>query len=189
MSKEPTAKIIVITGEKGCGKTTLCEWCASEFQSRKLDVAGLISITNNEDHQKTKIKVRDIRSGESHVLAERLNTFDLSSMTPRWKFDPRILEWGNKQLNTTVPCDLLIIDELGLMEFNHQKGWMNAFPILIGKKYQLAVVVIRPQLLSQAHEILGEFHIFEVDEKDRNTNRKKLDEIVSENLDSNLSEH
>lgn len=182
MSKEFITKIIVITGEKGSGKTFLCEWCASEFQSRKFDVAGLISKKNLEVSQRSRIEVRDIRSGESHVLAERLDEYDLSSMTPRWKFDSKIMKWGNEKLKVAVPCDLLIIDELGLMEFNHQKGWTNSFPILVENRYRLAVVVIRPQLLSEAYRMLGQFKILEVDEKDRSASQKKLDEMVSEYL-------
>ncbi len=184
MSKGTSSKIIVITGEKGSGKTILCEWCTKEFQSRKFDVTGLLSVTDVAGDSRTKIDVKDIHSGEIRVLAEKLNSFDYSSMTPRWKFETQTLEWGNEKLNACVPCDLLIIDELGLMEFIHDKGWMNAFPILLGRKYRLALVVIRPQLLANAYEKLGEFQVFEMDVKNHELNRKRLDKLVSEQLES-----
>lgn len=178
----------MITGEKGSGKTSLCEWCISEFQSRNYNVAGLISISDYEDHEKTNIRVRNIRSGETHLLAQKIDAFDYSSLTPRWKFDLEGFEWGNQQITNSVPCDLLIIDELGLMEFTHQKGWMNAFPILMGKNFQVALVVIRPQLLSKAKEILGKFQLFKIDDRDPDLNRKRIDRLVSENLESRVSE-
>ena len=188
MKQDAYPRIVVVTGEKESGKTTLCEWCASEFLSRRFDVAGLLSISEIKDGCKTAINARIIRTGESNILAQRSTDFDLSSITPRWNFDNKVLEWGNEQLNTCIPCDLLIIDELGWMEFNHQKGWTNAFSILNSREYQIALVVIRPQLLALAHDKIGEFSIVEVTPDTRIAKKRKLEEVISGNLEPRMRE-
>lgn len=39
---------------------------------------------------------------------------------------------------------MLIIDEIGPLEFGRNAGWTASFGVLEGKEYQLAIVVIRP---------------------------------------------
>jgi nucleoside-triphosphatase THEP1 len=179
--------IIVVTGEKGCGKSTLCEWCALEFQSKNYEVAGLLSISNYKKHEKNSIFVKSIRSGKTHFLAQRMKIVNNQSLTPRWKFNPKGLEWGNKQLSISVPCDFLIIDELGLLEFMNQRGWTQAFPILLRGNFRLALVVIRPQLLSKAKTILGEFIIFQIDLLNRESSKKRITQLCLKYLESKTS--
>lgn len=42
---------------------------------------------------------------------------------------------------------MLLIDELGPLEFNRQTSWVASFEILKRKNYKLALVVIRPEYL------------------------------------------
>ncbi len=54
----------------------------------------------------------------------------------------------------SVPCDLLVIDELGPLEFNLKVGWLSALDVVKTGQFSLALVVIRPELLEPAREIL-----------------------------------
>ena len=181
--------IIGITGEKGSGKTSLCEWCASEYRSRGFDVAGIISPGSFVDGEKKKILAKDIRSGDTRVLAEKLTQLDTSSITPAWEIVDSTLDWGNNILKNSVPCDLLIIDELGQLELIYRKGWMSAFQILEAKRFHLALVVVRSQMLSKAKEILGDIIVFEVSGKDPSLNQQRIEKVMSETLRSRKGEH
>jgi hypothetical protein len=64
--------------------------------------------------------------------------------------DETVMAWGNAHLARLTPPDLLIIDELGPLEFSAGKGLQAAFPLLEGRGYRWGVVVIRPDLLAAA---------------------------------------
>jgi len=57
---------------------------------------------------------------------------------------------------------LLIVDELGPLEFIHAKGWLSGLVALDSFRYRLALVVIRPELMEAAQTRwpgCGIFHI------------------------------
>jgi nucleoside-triphosphatase THEP1 len=79
---------------------------------------------------------------------------------------PDAVAWGNQILRETVPCDLLVIDELGPLEFNREEGWIKAFDVLESGDYRSALVVIRPTLLDDALERWDVERIINVDDPD-----------------------
>jgi nucleoside-triphosphatase THEP1 len=66
--------------------------------------------------------------------------------------DPEALEWGNNVIRNSVPTNILIIDELGYLEFEKNMGWISAFKVLEESDYASAVVVVRAGLLEKALE-------------------------------------
>ena len=70
--------------------------------------------------------------------------------TRRWSFYPEIVDWGNQVLKNAVPCELLIVDELGPLEFERGEGWIAGLSAVDSGEYQIALVVIRPSLLKKA---------------------------------------
>ena len=65
------------------------------------------------------------------------------------------MDWGNRVLASSLPCDLLLIDELGPLEFNLGLGWVSALDLIQSGQYRQALVVIRPELLAKAQELLN----------------------------------
>jgi len=116
-----TPPLWVLTDERGAGKTVHCGALAEQASIAGWDVAGLLSPGIFKDGVKTGILTQDLRTGESHPLAmlSRLNvkrsTFNLE--LGQWLFDPTVVDWGNQILQSRLPCDLFIIDELGPLEF------------------------------------------------------------------------
>jgi hypothetical protein len=47
-------------------------------------------------------------------------------------------------------CDLLFVDELGPLEFRGEGGFVHGFAAIEARRYLLAIVVIRPELLKDA---------------------------------------
>ena len=142
--------ITLLTGEIQSGKTSLCLEVVAAARSAGVQLGGLISPGVFEDGEKIAIDVLDVRSGERTRLAEGPggNLTDLT--TRRWAFQSQAVAWGNRVLKNAVPCELLVIDELGPLEFLRGEGWLNGFQAVASGDYTAALLVIRPSLLEEA---------------------------------------
>ncbi len=143
----PNSGIVVITGESGAGKTTLCEHLAAECQRRGVEVAGILTPPRFIKGEKVGLDVLDLRSGVRRPLAERELDGNGPS-TSHWHFHPEGLAWGARSLEQALPCSLLIVDEIGPLELERREGWANALDLL-GRQSSPAVIVVRPGLLEK----------------------------------------
>jgi len=77
-----------------------------------------------------------------------------SPATEGWHFHARGLTWGAIALRRATPCHVLVIDELGPLELLRDQGWRIGLDVLLAGGYHLAMVSIRPSLLSSFWERL-----------------------------------
>jgi nucleoside-triphosphatase THEP1 len=155
--KKRSPRIFVLSGESGAGKTNLCIRTVALLQQAGAQVAGVVSPACVEGGRKTGIFVRDIRSGEQRRLAERRGRNGSTELG--WRFDPAALEWGSEMLNAATPCHVLVVDELGPLEFKHNKGWPIAWEILNSRNFTVALIVIRPSLIQALKERLQDHNL------------------------------
>lgn len=155
-------KIVVLSGESGCGKTTLCARTVALARAGGLEVAGLLTPPRRADSRKVGLDVEDIRTGQRRPLAEACAECRRSMAgstggpaTEGWRFDAGGLVWGTVVLRLATPCDLLVIDELGPLELLRDQGWKIGLDVLRAGCYRLALVSIRPSLLPRFQERLG----------------------------------
>lgn len=146
----PAGNLIILSGPRGAGKTTLIQKVLDRFQNGALDVAGILSLPVDEDGVKIAIVGLDLRSRETRRLAIQNRGLNGGLATRRWQFEPRAMQWANNILEASTPCDLLVVDELGVLEFERHQGWLAGLNALDGGAYTAAITVIRPELLSQA---------------------------------------
>ena len=153
------SELYLLTAARGAGKTTFCRALADQARAAGWDVAGLLSPAVFENGIKTGILAQNLRTNETRPLAissstshSPLSTFHLS--LGNWLFDPSIFTWGNQILETCLPCDLFIVDELGPLELIRAEGWVNALETLRQPTYRVGVVVIRPELVEAACQAL-----------------------------------
>lgn len=140
--------LIIVTGDRGCGKTRLCQRLAAAARAAGWDVAGVLSPAHVIGGRKVAFDGVDLRRGERRQLAQRADEdapFELG-----WKFDAAAMAWANEALRTAVPCDLLLVDELGPLEFEQGKGWTAGLTAIASGGYRHAVVVVRPELVKMA---------------------------------------
>jgi len=145
-------QVSVLTGEIQSGKTSLCLALVEEARKSGYKIGGLLSPAVYQRGEKTGIDVLDLKTSRRRRLAE-LNEGQSSDLeTIHWAFLPEAVEWGNQALLQAFPCDLLLIDELGPLEFNRGEGWVNGFEAIRRGEFQAALVVVRHSLLEEAHQ-------------------------------------
>ena len=145
-------EIIILTGKLQSGKTSFCLDLAQNAKEMGFNLAGVLSPGIFHQDQKTGIDVVNLRSWERRRLAVLRGIGQTGLKTRRWSFYPEIVDWGNQVLKNAVPCDLLIVDELGPLEFERGEGWIAGLSAVDSGEYQAALVVIRPSLLKMANK-------------------------------------
>ncbi len=140
---------ILLTGERQVGKSTVCRKTVRLAQQRGYTCGGIITLAHHGVRD-----VLDVRSGRRRCLT---TSSDASSAVAqgRFRFDPLILRWGSEVLTEAVPCDLLVVDEVGPLEVKRGKGWMTAFDVLRAGNYVLALLVVRLELIEQVQDKLA----------------------------------
>jgi nucleoside-triphosphatase THEP1 len=138
------ARMVVLTGERGVGKTTVCRETVALARGRGHVCAGILTLARDGIRD-----VYDVRSGETRRLTRRPG-HDSAVAQGRFRFDPETLRWGGDVLARSMPCDLLLVDEIGPLEIDRNRGWIIAFDVLRSGCFALAVVVVRPELVSRA---------------------------------------
>ena len=137
-----------------------------QVQRRGGKVCGLLSPAVVKSGCKTGIDLVDLSSGQRRRLATLRNTSSSDVMTDRWSFDLETLQWGNQILENLPPdTDLLVIDELGPLEFRRGKGFSNAFSAIDQRCYKVACVIVRPGLVEAALTRWSEAYVVDVDDE------------------------
>jgi len=156
-------RIILLSGAFDAGKTTLLLMLLDELESSGLKVAGVISPPILKDGEKVGIALRDLATGFTRQLAVlRALAGDSAISTKRWSFSTEGMADANRILAEATPCDVLIIDELGPLEFEGQAGWTNGLAAIDSGRYALAICVVRPSLIENARSRWPQAQVIEV---------------------------
>lgn len=147
-AKEPN--IWIITGPFQVGKTHLCNSLKRHAQIQGLNLAGVICPPVFEKELKTAITIENLKTNERKTLAYKRTTETEGLLTEHWVFNEEVLKWGNRVLAETKGSDVLLIDELGPLEFTRLEGWQNGLLAIDKGEYKIAVVVVRPSLVETA---------------------------------------
>jgi nucleoside-triphosphatase THEP1 len=144
--------LLIVSGDFETGKTRFSQHLAQGLFDLGWEIAGIISPAVLEDGIKIAIDAVDLRSGDRRRLAEinRAGSTLDGPTTKRWQFSQQALDWCNSFLRKATPCDLLVIDELGPLEFDRETGMLAALEAIDDGQYLVALIVIRPTLLERA---------------------------------------
>jgi nucleoside-triphosphatase THEP1 len=150
----------IVTGEPGSGKSTFCREVAQRAKDAGWDAAGILSLPRCQGGVKNGIMIEDLRLQASRLLASRIPDELEGFRFCDWTFSQAALDWGNEVIRRATPCDLLVVDELGPLEFDARTGMTACFPALEGEAYRIAIAVIRAKYLERfAHSWTGSITI------------------------------
>lgn len=160
---------LILTGLPGSGKSTLCQTVIQHARAFKFDIKGVLSPPIFESGEKTAIDLIDLSTGERVRLANlrRGGTKDTEITTQRWAFDPTVMEKGEVILASSTPCELLVIDELGPLEFERKMGWQTGLAAADSGDFRSALLVIRPRLLEYALQRWPDAQSLEIESPDQ----------------------
>jgi nucleoside-triphosphatase THEP1 len=141
----PEHNIVLLTGERQVGKSTLCRKLANLLRENSFQITGLLT-DHSGDHD---LVVTEIHTGQIYPLTLPFNPLEDRPLG-RFIFAPAALQRSNHALEASFPTQVFMLDELGPLEFVHHEGWVEAFHLLTEQDYDTAFVVVRPELLYRA---------------------------------------
>jgi nucleoside-triphosphatase len=174
-----TAPICILSGDENVGKSTLCRRLIEYAKSRNILVSGISSELEIVNFQRKAINSFDIKTGEKVNLAVYTPGWDKEKPERKWKFNRDAINWGNNVLRKSVPTNLLMIDEIGYLELEKGEGWNECFNVLESNQYQLATVVIRPELLGLISQRYKKISVYTLQKH----NRKEIEIELMDKLD------
>lgn len=169
------ARVGLLTGPVGVGKTTVSERVVGLARRRGLACGGLLAPAMvNSCEQKTGIWGVDILTGERRILARTDRALDGPAIGS-YSFDSEALEWAVSAVEKALdlapsrPCDLIIVDEIGKLELWHNIGLAPILPRLASGEVSRSLVLVRDSLLAELQSRLSpvEQVVFEVCEDNR----------------------
>jgi len=169
---------IVLTGKVHVGKTTVCSVVADSARQRGYCVRGILTppILDKEG-TRLGIEVLDLYSGERRELARMDRELGGPRVGP-YSFDASALQWGQDVIARAIAagCDLLIVDEIGRLELEQDKGFSHVLHLLATSVVPRTLLVVRITLLQKFRQRLPEleFIAFELDENNRDTLPDKI---------------
>ena len=164
------ARIGLLTGPVGVGKTTVAERVVGLAQRQGLVCGGVLAPAMvNSCGQKAGIWGMDISTGERRILARTDRDLGGPSIGP-YSFDGSALDWAAGAVDRRMgACDLLVVDEIGKLELWHGIGLASCMPRLAAGDTERALILVRDSLLSELQVRLApvEQVVFQVSEKNR----------------------
>ncbi|MEJ2207452.1 MAG: nucleoside-triphosphatase [Anaerolineae bacterium] len=165
------ARVGLLAGPVGVGKTTVAERVAGLALRRGLTCGGLLApALVSACGQKAGIWGMDLGGGDRRLLARTDRDLGGPAMGP-YSFDAAALEWATGVVAGAMgACDLLFVDEIGKLELWQGRGLAPILPRLAAGEARRALVLVRESLLDELQARLPavETVIFRVDESNRN---------------------
>ncbi len=143
--------LTLITGKKCEGKTQFIKNFILALKAADMSVTGIVSPGIYENGKKIGITAEDIFSGQRRQLAYFDPGWDPDMPIREWRFDTKVLDWGNQLIKDTMGTfDVFILDEIGYLELEKGEGWAHVFQFLEKSSILSVYLVVRESLLPLA---------------------------------------
>jgi len=169
---------IILTGDKGMGKTTVCRRVIEIARKRGLGCVGTITSQQGDD-----LLVEDISTGEKRLLAVVAGSREIPDgiLSCHFLFSREGIEFGRRALRKEG--DLLIIDEFGRLELTG-RGFDNALAAFKNHRNSILVVrdILKDELLEELEGV--DLRVVEITERNREEAPQEIVELVCGDLNA-----
>jgi len=144
---------IIVTGQTGVGKTTVCEKVIRIAKESGYTCGGILTPKSLQGSVICGIDIVDIQSGEREILA---STHDLyrGPRAGKYSFNPDGIQFGIRAIEKGCSSDILLVDEIGHLE-RRGEGFVKVLTLIGSGEVRNSVLVIRKDLLSAFLPQLG----------------------------------
>ena len=192
-------RALILSGERGLGKTSLVLELAALLRAAGRSVGGIASLSERGgDGIPTEVSLVDLRSGESRALASRSRDLGGPSLPgrrwspesmaepPPFSFSREALAWGAETLRREIEAapDLLVLDEVGPLELTRGSGFrevLDELALAAGRPggprgVPRVLVTVRPSLAAvlAARFTAGTAAVVELTEENRGSLAEKI---------------
>jgi len=171
------SSIFILSGPRNSGKTSICSNLFDNLKNNGIQTTGIISRGKYIDGNKNAIEAINLAENSEMLLASYSPGWDKHYPQREWKFNEDALIWGDAVIRHSVPTEILIIDELGFLEFEKNRGWISAFSTLDNGAYHAAVVTIRPNFVQNFIDRCPHSQVYFI------KNKKQVNQICRQLLD------
>jgi nucleoside-triphosphatase THEP1 len=174
-----TGKIVLLSGERQIGKSSLCFCLEERLRQANIKVSGIVT-RRAGPHE---LEVKELRTQASYTLTSHPQSGGQSDLTlPHFQMDPEAMARSAAAIADSFPTEIFILDELGPLELLRGRGWHRSLYLLKKARYRLAFVVVRPELLIEAMWQLPQvtYTVITVTEENRDLLPESLHNIAVE---------
>jgi nucleoside-triphosphatase THEP1 len=145
---ERTVRIILLSAERGAGKTTACLRLVDLARGAGLAAGGIVAPARYDaDGTKVGIDVVDVFGGARRALAE-IEPDPTRATVGQYRLHPEAEAWALGVLLATLDrrLDLAILDEIGPLELLQGRGYAPVLERLPAARCRSAVILVRASL-------------------------------------------
>jgi len=143
--------IVLLTGERGTGKTTACRRLVELGRQRGLRPGGILAPARfDAAGVKDGITLVDVAGGEERLQGSTVRDLGGPTVGPFF-MDAGVLEWGVATVARGVEAhlDLLIVDEIGPLELWRDGGFAPLLAVARQHAGLNWLLVVRPELVAE----------------------------------------
>ncbi len=144
--------LVIVTGGPGSGKTSWLEQLYQELQNNKINADGILTRRKYITADKWQLEMVEMVAGETRV-AGKMEPIMLGVETENYYMDPAVMAWGSQHLSR-LRTDWLLVDEVGIFEFNYQ-GFYPALKELDSIFRGKLIIGLRKSLLVELDDFLA----------------------------------
>ena len=147
-------RLIIVIGDAGAGKTPWIEQLTELLQNKHLKVDGIISKKCQESVDKWHHDLVRIFTNEKYQLTT-MDKIDTNIKIGKFNLFKNTINWGNNQLVEIKNSEWIIIDEVGLLEFDGA-GFLPGLQSIVTNFRGYLVITIRSALLPHLDSFIEE---------------------------------
>ena len=169
--------VVIVTGDIGAGKTTVCEKVVNIARGSGYICGGVLTYKAPDK----SLTILDIQTGARETLASTDTRYHCPH-AGKYFFNIEAINFGIRAIDKGIASDVLVVDEIGYLELGGG-GFVKSLELIKADKVKNFILVIRKQLLSAFLAQLGDKPlIFETTISTRNQFPQKICSCLIGNL-------